>query len=313
MTNRLQQLAAATEIVIDSGSLDAITRLQPRDATTNPSLLLKLAESDEGSALRQEATRLATQLDKQADMSLYCDAFATLAGQAISEEIDGLISTEVDARLSFDVPATLARARQLHRIYRELGVEPERILIKLSSTWQGIQAAEVLEQEGIRCNMTLLFNLTQAKAAANAGATLISPFVGRIYDWYRKQGQTINSVDDDPGVQSVKSIHAHYMEHGIDTIIMGASFRNTHQIAALAGCDKLTISPALLDALSAESDDLPIALDRNNQASESCDFAMNETQFLTEMTQDAMATDLLADGIRRFIADQEKLEALFTH
>lgn len=310
MTHKLEQLAAVTEIVADSGDLDAIKRLAPQDATTNPSLLLKLAHSDQGEALLSEAWQLASALQPNPPVDLLCDAFATLAGAEISRSVSGLVSTEVDARLSFDVPAMLARARRLHLLYRELGIDSKRILIKLAATWQGIRAAAVLEQEGIACNMTLLFNLTQAMAAADAGATLVSPFVGRIHDWYLKQGHSITGPDDDPGVASVRTIHEHYKAHGIDTIVMGASFRNQGQIEALAGCDKLTISPALLDQLAADDGPLAAGLPEV-EVRDTEPTPISECQFLLRMTEDAMASDLLAEGIRRFIGDQLKLEACF--
>jgi transaldolase len=310
-TNKLEQLATVTEIVADTGDLAAIQRFQPSDATTNPSLLLKLAQGENGDQLLSDAFHLARALQREPSISLLCDAFATLTGARISQLITGLVSTEVDARLSFDTPAMLARSRRLHLLYRELGIDSDRILIKLAATWQGMCAADVLEQEGIQCNMTLLFNLSQARAAADAGVTLISPFVGRIYDWYVKQGHNITCAEDDPGVQSVRSIHHYYKTHGIDTIIMGASFRNTGQIEALAGCEKLTISPALLDQLSADNGALPVALPQN-LIMEAESPPLSESQFLLQMTEDAMATELLADGIRRFIADQQTLEACFS-
>lgn len=311
MTSRLAQLAAVTEIVADTGDLAAIRRLKPVDATTNPSLLLKLARSDDGNRLLADANHLARALSRHPDLTLLTDAFAAIAGQAISAEISGLISTEVDARLSFDTSAMLTRARRLHWLYRELGVPASRVLIKLATTWQGVKAAEVLELEGIACNMTLLFNLVQAKACADAGVTLVSPFVGRIYDWHKKQGKAMASAVDDPGVQSVLAIHQAYMAHGVPTIIMGASFRSTQQIEALAGCDKLTISPALIDELAAQDGVLPLVLDRQGMASEEVAFGIGESRFHLEMAQDAMATELLADGIRRFIVDQEALENCF--
>ncbi len=312
MNSKRQQLASMTEIVADTGDLDAICQYQPQDATTNPSLLLKLAKTEAGAERLNEARELAKQLSTTPNAALLCDAFAVQAGKAISDKIPGLISTEVDARLSYDVPAMLQRARRLHRLYRLVGVPADRVLIKLATTWQGIKAAAVLEREGIRCNMTLLFNLVQAQASADAGVTLISPFVGRIYDWHCKQGKTIEHADDDPGVQSVKRIHDAYCRHGIDTIIMGASFRNTGQIEALAGCDKLTISPKLIDALTQDDGVLTRRLDRHAQATTPTAFDISESQFLLAMTQDAMASDLLTDGIRRFIVDQLALEALFT-
>lgn len=311
MTSKLEQLAAVTEIVADTGDLAAIRRLKPIDATTNPSLLLKIAQGENSTALLNEATYLARALAHHPDITLLTDAFAALAGHAICQEITGLVSTEVDARLSFDTSAMLTRARRLHWLYRELGVDRSRILIKLATTWQGIRAAEVLEQEGIACNMTLLFNVVQAQACADAGVTLISPFVGRIYDWHKKQGRHIATAAEDPGVQSVLAIHHDYMTHGVATIIMGASFRNTGQIEALAGCDKLTIAPALIDELNMQTGAFSPALNRNDMTGEETAFGVTASHFHLEMTKDAMASDLLADGIRRFIVDQETLEAFF--
>lgn len=308
--SKLAQLAQITDIVADTGDFDTIERLQPLDATTNPSLLLKLARSDSGNNLLNEAHQLAVSIEKQPSPSLLCDAFAALTGEKISKRINGLVSTEVDARLSFDAPAMLARARRLHLLYRELGVNHDRVLIKLAASWQGIRAAETLETEGIQCNMTLLFNLTQAIAAANANVTLISPFVGRIYDWHLTHGSTITGADDDPGVQSVRDIFHQYKKRGVETIIMGASFRNAGQIEALAGCDKLTISPALLEQLGSDSGSLPKALSQSLDP-DATPFAMSQSEFLLQMANDPMATELLAGGIRRFIVDQEALEACF--
>lgn len=309
--SKLEQLASLTDIVADTGDLAAIQRLTPLDATTNPSLLLKLAQSAQGSSLLADAHHLAATLEPTPSLALLSDAFAALAGKQISAVIPGWISTEVDARLSFDVPAMLQRARRLHLLYHELGVGRERILIKLAATWQGIQAAEVLETERIACNMTLLFNMTQAIACARAKATLISPFVGRIHDWYAKQGVDVSRPEQDPGVQSVKAIFEAYKSRNVNTIIMGASFRNTGQIEALAGCDKLTISPELLDQLAADTGKLTTRLSQAAKPDAPA-FTQTHSQFLLEMTQDAMASDLLADGIRRFIKDQETLETLLT-
>ena len=249
MTSKREQLAQWTKIVVDSGDVDAIEKLRPIDATTNPSLLLAAANSEGGQVRLQDARRLAGQLGDGNDPALLCDAFATLTGQHILSFIPGLVSTEVDARLSFDTNATLTRARRIISLYRELGIERERILIKIAATWEGIRAAEVLEEEGIGCNLTLLFCMEQAMAAAEAGATLISPFVGRIYDWHKQRGMEISSPDQDPGVQSVRSIYHRYRAEGFDTVVMGASFRYCEQIEALSGCDKLTIAPALLEQL----------------------------------------------------------------
>ena len=310
MSNKREQLARWTEIVADTGEIDAIEQLRPMDATTNPSLLLSVARSPQGEAHLREAHKFATQLGRADDIGLLCDAFATLTGQHILSLVPGLVSTEVDARLSFDYGATLARARRIIALYRELGIERERVLIKIASTWEGIRAAEVLEEEGIACNLTLLFSETQALAAAQAGATLVSPFVGRIYDWYCKRGDTINSADQDPGVQSVRNIYRLYRSQGYDTIVMGASFRYPQQIEALAGCDKLTISPALLAQL--EQDDTPLqrALDPADIVADTESDTVTEQAFRWALNDDAMASDLLSDGIRRFAHDQEALETL---
>jgi transaldolase len=310
VSNKREQLARWTEIVADTGEIDAIEQLRPMDATTNPSLLLSVARSPEGEARLRDAHKFAAQLGRGNDIGLLCDAFATLTGQHILSLVPGLVSTEVDARLSFDYGATLARARRIVALYRELGIERERVLIKIASTWEGIRAAEVLEEEGIACNLTLLFSETQALAAAQAGATLVSPFVGRIYDWYCKRGDTISSAEQDPGVQSVRNIYRLYRSQGYDTIVMGASFRYPQQIEALAGCDKLTISPALLAQL--EQDDTPLqrALDPADIVADTESDTVTEQAFRWALNDDAMASDLLSDGIRRFAHDQEALETL---
>jgi transaldolase len=310
MTSKRQQLSAWTTLVADTGDLDAIRASQPVDATTNPSLLLSVAKQPQYQSLLQEARRFATQLGRPDDMGLACDAFATVTGAEILSCIPGLVSTEVDARLSFDTNATLARARRLISLYRELGIERERVLIKIAATWEGIRAAEVLEEEGIRCNLTLLFALPQAIAAAEAGATLISPFVGRIYDWYLKHGQAITGPDNDPGVQSVKEIFHTLKSRGFGTVVMGASFRQLWQIEALAGCDKLTVAPNLLATLDADEGTLTRALDDRDIDSVDDVEPLREQAFRWQMNENPMATELLADGIRRFARDQETLEAL---
>ncbi len=310
MTSKREQLAQWTQIVVDSGDVEAIERLRPIDATTNPSLLLAAASTDSGRARLQEARRLARQLGKPEDLSLLCDAFAALTGQHILGFIPGLVSTEVDARLSFDTSTTLQRARRLISLYRELGIDRDRILIKIAATWEGIRAAEVLEEEGIGCNLTLLFCMEQAMAAAEAGATLISPFVGRIYDWHKQRGLEINSAEDDPGVQSVRSIFHRYRAEGFDTVVMGASFRYCEQIEALSGCDKLTIAPTLLDELGGHFVPLQRALDASDVNAQEPQPAVNEVAFRTGLNNNPMASDLLSDGIRRFARDQQALEAL---
>src|SRR5690554_45113 len=310
MTSKRDQLSQWTTLVADSGDLDAIRASQPQDATTNPSLLLSVAKQPQYQHLLKEAKRFARQLSTNADINLLCDAFATATGVEILKNIPGLVSTEVDARLSFDTNATLTRARRLIAMYRELGVERERILIKIAATWEGIRAAEVLEDEGIHCNLTLLFGQHQAVAAAEAGVTLISPFVGRIYDWHKQHGMDITGPENDPGVLSVKDIFRTLKSRGFTTVVMGASFRQLWQIEALAGCDKLTIAPNLLDDLAADNGTLTRALDQRDIDSVDDVALMTEQAFRWQLNDDPMATELLADGIRRFARDQHTLEAL---
>ncbi|CAI3798488.1 Transaldolase [Pseudomonas sp. MM223] len=245
MTSKLEQLKQFTTVVADTGDLDAITRLKPVDATTNPSLLLKAAAIPGYADLLKQV-----KADAKGDVDLACDKFAVAVGSGILKVIPGRISTEVDARLSFDEPALLNKARQLIGLYDAAGVSKDRVLIKLASTWEGIRAAEQLEKEGIQTNLTLLFSFAQAQACADAGVFLISPFVGRIYDWYKKSTGTDYVGAEDPGVQSVTRIYNYYKANGYDTVVMGASFRNIGQIEQLAGCDRLTISPELLQQLS---------------------------------------------------------------
>lgn len=312
MTNKREQLASWTSLVADSGDLDSIRELVPEDATTNPSLLLKTAQNPDYRHLLGEAMKFASQLSTTDDVSLLADAFATLAGEQILQHIPGLVSTEVDARLSFDTAATVARARRIAMLYRELGVDRDRFLIKIAATWEGIRACEVLEEEGLRCNVTLLFSLEQAIAAAEAGATLVSPFVGRIHDWHVQRGTLITDPRiDDPGVQSVKRIYQEFKTRSLDTIVMGASFRNAGQIEALAGCDKLTIAPDLLQELMADNGPLERVLEPptiEDSAGEPP--AISEQAFRYALNDNAMANDLLSDGIRRFVADQLLLERL---
>lgn len=310
MTSKREQLSRWTTLVADTGDLDAIRASKPIDATTNPSLLLSVAKQPQYQHLLKEAQRFAGQLGRADDIGILCDAFATVTGAEIVRTIPGLISTEVDARLSFDTNAMLARARRIIAMYRELGIERDRVLIKIASTWEGIRAAEVLEEEGIRCNLTLLFALPQAIAAAEAGATLISPFVGRIYDWYLKHGTDITGPENDPGVQSVKEIFHTLKSRGFGTVVMGASFRQIWQIEALAGCDKLTIAPNLLQVLAADDEPLTRALDDRDIDSVDDVAPMREQEFRWLLNDNPMATELLADGIRRFARDQESLEAL---
>ena len=305
MTSKLEQLKQFTTVVADTGDLDAITRLKPVDATTNPSLLLKAA------ALPGYADLLKNAIEHgKGDVGLASDLFAVSVGSGILKVIPGRISTEVDARLSFDESALLQKANQLIELYDKAGVGRDRVLIKLASTWEGIRAAEKLEKAGIQTNLTLLFSFAQAAACADAGVFLISPFVGRIYDWYKKSTGIDYTGSDDPGVQSVTRIYNYYKANGYGTVVMGASFRNTNQIEQLAGCDRLTISPDLLEKLAQEQGTLERKLAPGNAGEPR--LILSEAQFRWESNEDAMATEKLAEGIRQFARDQEKLEALLS-
>ncbi|MDO7900652.1 transaldolase [Pseudomonas sp. K1(2024)] len=301
MTSKLEQLKQFTTVVADTGDLEAITRLKPVDATTNPSLLLKAAAIEGYADLLKQVRS-----DAKGDVQLACDKFSVAVGAGILKVIPGRISTEVDARLSFDEPALLNKARQLIALYEAAGIKRDRVLIKLASTWEGIRAAEKLEKEGIQTNLTLLFSFAQAQACADAGVFLISPFVGRIYDWYKKSTGKEYTGAEDPGVQSVTRIYDYYKTNGYDTVVMGASFRNVGQIEQLAGCDRLTISPELLQQLSDDQGELPRIL-KPGSAGEAKQ-VLDEGQFRWAMNEDAMATEKLAEGIRQFARDQEKLE-----
>ncbi|MFC4860745.1 transaldolase [Pseudomonas sp. JS3066] len=303
MTSKLDQLKQYTTVVADTGDLDAIARLKPVDATTNPSLLLKAAAMPRYAELLDKAVAVAG-----ADLGLACDRFGVAVGQEILKVIPGRISTEVDARLSFDTDATLRRAERLIGLYEEAGIGRERVLIKIASTWEGIRAAEQLERMGIQTNLTLLFTFAQAAACADAGVFLISPFVGRIYDWYKKAEGRDYVGDEDPGVQSVSRIYRYYKANGYGTVVMGASFRNLGQIEALAGCDRLTISPELLQKLADDQGALGRNLAPGNVAE--ARVVLDETAFRWQLNEDAMGTEKLAEGIRLFARDQEKLEAL---
>ena len=305
MTSKLEQLKQFTTVVADTGDLDAITRLKPVDATTNPSLLLKAAAMPGYAELLQNAISHA-----KGDVGLACDHFAVSVGSGILKVIPGRISTEVDARLSFDEPALLQKANQLIELYDKAGVGRDRVLIKLASTWEGIRAAEKLEKAGIQTNLTLLFSFAQAAACADAGVFLISPFVGRIYDWYKKSTGIDYTGSDDPGVQSVTRIYNYYKANGYNTVVMGASFRNLNQIEQLAGCDRLTISPDLLEKLALDDGKLERKLAPGHNGEPR--LSLNEAQFRWASNEDAMATEKLAEGIRQFARDQEKLEALLS-
>ncbi len=313
MTTLLEQLKAVTTVVVDSGDLNAIEQFRPVDATTNPSLLLNASALDFAKPMLASAATYAKSktADNAEQLSIASDKFAVDVGTAISKLVPGRVSTEVDARLSFDTQATIAKARQLVALYQENGIGKDKILIKIASTWEGIQAARTLEQEGIQCNLTLLFHLCQARACAEAGVFLISPFVGRILDWYKAStGQTYDA-ETDPGVISVREIYNYFKQHGHKTIVMGASFRNVGEVLALAGCDRLTIAPALLDELSKQSGELVVHL-RDEGATAAKPAELTEQAFRWALNEDAMATEKLAEGIRKFAIDQRKLEQVIT-
>ncbi|VFR82815.1 Transaldolase [plant metagenome] len=312
MTRLLDALRSATTVVADTGDLEAIALHRPTDATTNPSLILKAVQQP---AYRPLLDRVARD-HAGAPTAELLDHLLVAFGTEILKLVPGRVSTEVDARLSFDTRASVERARRLIALYAEAGIARERVLIKIASTWEGIQAARVLQAEGIRCNMTLLFSLPQAVACADAGVQLISPFVGRIYDWYKKSAgaqwdEAAQSGAQDPGVRSVTAIYEYYKKFGIATEIMGASFRNVGQIQALAGCDLLTISPDLLARLSETDGELAPALTvEKAKASGAERVPADEISFRTRLNDDAMATEKLAEGIRLFSADAVKLDAL---
>ncbi|AZF46907.1 MULTISPECIES: transaldolase [unclassified Pseudomonas] len=305
MTSKLEQLKQFTTVVADTGDFSTLAKLKPQDATTNPSLLLKASSIAGYAKLLDECVQ-----DCNGDVGLASDRFAVAVGQEILKVVPGRISTEVDARLSFDEEAILKRAHRLIDLYDKAGVSRDRVLIKIASTWEGIRAAEKLEKEGIQTNLTLLFSFAQAVACAEAGVFLISPFVGRIYDWYKKANGNDYTGSDDPGVQSVTRIYNYYKANGYKTVVMGASFRNLSQIEELAGCDRLTISPDLLEKLAADEGKLERKLAPGHAGE--ARVHMTEAQFRWESNEDAMATEKLAEGIRQFARDQEKLEALLS-
>lgn len=311
---QLDALREHSVVVADTGDLESIRAYRPTDATTNPTLILAAAGSEQAGALLDETLAETRQLAGTREQRLD-EAMTRLAvrfGREILELIPGRVSTEVDARLSFDTRASIDKAHQLIALYEQAGIPRERILIKLAATWEGIEAARVLEAEGIHCNMTLMFCLTQGIACARAGATLVSPFVGRIYDWYRQhEGVEDYAPEDDPGVLSVRRIYTWLKKFGHDTEVMGASFRKRDQVVALAGCDLLTISPALLDELQSSRESAPCRLDAATARNSALEpVTLDEAAFRWELNEDAMATEKLAEGIRRFAADARKLEAL---
>ncbi|BCD99261.1 transaldolase [Marinagarivorans cellulosilyticus] len=302
MTNKLEQLKKFSDVVADTGDIEAIKLYKPVDATTNPSLLYSAAQLEQYAPLVQDA------LARGKDIADAGDILAVAIGCEILKIVPGKISTEVDARLSFDTQASIAKAHRLIELYEQAGISKDRVLIKLASTWEGIKAAEVLQKEGINCNLTLLFSFSQAAACADAGAFLISPFVGRILDWYKANtDQKEYAPFEDPGVQSVTKIYDYYKSCGYNTVVMGASFRNIGEIEALAGCDRLTIGPALLDQLQKDEGTLEQALSAEGKSGGE-KIVETEAQFRFSNNEDAMATDKLADGIRRFVVDMVNLE-----
>ena len=303
--NQLEQLKQYTTVVADTGDFQSIKAYAPQDATTNPSLILKAVQKPEYRPLLEKAIVDAP----DASVEAIVDSLLIAFGVEILKYVPGRVSTEIDAALSFDTEATVAKGRELIALYEKNGVSRERVLIKIASTWEGIRAAEILEKDGIHCNLTLLFSLCQAVACAEANVKLISPFVGRIYDWYKKSTGTDYQGADDPGVQSVKGIYQYYRKFGYATEVMGASFRNTSQILELAGCDLLTISPDLLQKLA--DSDAPV--ERKLVKDDGADIekiAIDEKTFRFMLNEDAMGTEKLAEGIRAFVADSIKLKQM---
>jgi len=312
MTDKLTALRKMTSVVADTGDITAIKLYQPQDATTNPSLILNAAQIPEYRRyIDQAVTWARDQSSDPAEQVKYAtDKLAVNIGTEILKLVPGRVSTEVDARLSYDTQASVVKAKRLIKLYNDAGIGNDRILIKLASTWQGIRAAEQLEKAGINCNLTLLFSFAQARACAEAGAFLISPFVGRILDWHKANGsQKEFSAQQDPGVVSVTEIYQYYKEHGYETVVMGASFRNIGEIIELAGCDRLTIAPPLLKELAESEGPLERKLSYTGNIKARPE-KLTEAQFLWEHNHDPMAVDKLADGIRKFAVDQEKLETM---
>jgi len=304
MTSKLEQLRAITTVVADTGDIEAVARLKPVDCTTNPTIVLKALGTPAFADAVKEAVAWGKKQGGQSDavVAAVADRLAISVGAALAGLVPGRVSTEVDADLSFDTEASITKARHIIAAYKERGIERERILIKLASTWEGIKAAEVLQSEGIDCNLTLLFSQAQAIACAEAKVFLISPFVGRILDWYKKSTGENYTAETDPGVVSVRSIYNYYKANGISTVVMGASFRNVGEIEALAGCDRLTISPALLEELDKDTGKLERKLSADNVKPEPLQ-SLDEKAFRWAMNEDAMATEKLSEGIRLFAKD----------
>lgn len=312
MISKLDQLKAVTVVVADTGDIEAVRRLKPQDCTTNPTLLLKAVQSEEYAGIVDEALAWGRKQEGTHEQiaARVADRLAVSFGTELAQAVPGRVSTEVDADLSFDTEATVAKARNFIKDYEERGIGRDRILIKIAATWEGIRAAEILQREGIDTNLTLLFSLAQAAACADAGVFLISPFVGRILDWHVKNGGGPYTGETDPGVLSVRSIYAYYKRHGIKTVVMGASFRNSGEIEALAGCDRLTISPALIDELAGTEGTLPRVLSPENIQGAPDRLHLDEAAFRFAMNEDAMAAEKLSEGIRAFVKDLRSLRTL---
>ncbi len=311
MSSRLQSLAGSSTIVADTGEIGLIERFRPQDCTTNPSLLLQAAQQPAYRTLVEEAVAWGRDRTggREGDIHAMADRLSVLFGRELTRLVPGTVSTEVDAVLSFDTEATVAKAEQLLAAYDELGVSKDRILIKIAATWEGIQAAAQLQKRGIHCNMTLIFSLSQAVASAEADAFLISPFVGRITDWYRARQAEDFPAEEDPGVRSVREIYHYFKGHGYSTVVMAASFRHRGQIEALAGCDRLTIAPALLDELAELPGDVSRALTPDAaRAQLPPAIDVSERAFRWQLNENPMATEKLSEGIRRFHADSVSLK-----
>lgn len=311
MINALDSLKKVTTVVADTGDIDSIKKYTPTDATTNPSLIYAAAQMSQYDYLVEDAIKYGKSFGNSEILSKALDKLSVNFGLEILKIVPRYVSTEVDARLSFDTKATISKAHDLIKLYADAGISKERILIKIASTWEGIKAAEELEKEGIHCNLTLLFGFGQAMACADAGVYLISPFVGRILDWYKAfEKKDSYSPDEDPGVKSVRRIYSYYKKHGYKTLVMGASFRNADEVKALAGCDLLTISPKFLEELQKEEKELPTIL-TSEYAENNCNdikLKLDESSFRWMLNEDQMATEKLAEGIRNFTKDLIKLE-----
>jgi transaldolase len=309
MADKLAGLARHTVIVADTGDIAQIKAVRAQDCTTNPSLILKAASKPEYGALMDDAVAYAVahERDSAARLELALDKLAVNFGTELSRIVPGYVSTEVDARLSFDTARTVQRAERMIALYREAGVDPARILIKIAATWEGVKAAAILKDKGIACNLTLIFAKVQAALCGAAGVFLISPFVGRITDWYKAHGAVVTSSEDDPGVRSVREIYEYFQAFGYKTVVMGASFRNTDQILGLAGCDRLTISPNLLEDLRGMTGEVERRLGGVSPRTDIAPLALDEIAFRWQLNEDAMATEKLSEGIRQFAKDTETL------